>query len=154
MWAMRSESISACQFFVSAAAVAVRLLCRRDNASSTGTLIAAHATPRRAFIAALARSRSVIPWSSPLRKASVKRPDLFELIEHAKTAGVRVSLTPSATPLLTRRAFARTRDPLAEESCCSYVPKNHIRTEDSPSQWRRPQASNDGVGEVGRLTSR
>jgi radical SAM protein len=32
----------------------------------------------------------------------IKRPDLFELIEHAKNVGVRVSLTPSATPLLTR----------------------------------------------------
>ena len=32
----------------------------------------------------------------------IKRPDLFELIAHARQAGVRVSLTPSATPLLTR----------------------------------------------------
>jgi MoaA/NifB/PqqE/SkfB family radical SAM enzyme len=32
----------------------------------------------------------------------IKRPDLFELIEHARSVGVRVSLTPSATPLLTR----------------------------------------------------
>lgn len=32
----------------------------------------------------------------------IKRPDLFELIEHAREVGVRVSLTPSATPLLTR----------------------------------------------------
>ena len=32
----------------------------------------------------------------------IKRPDLFELIEHATKVGVRVSLTPSATPLLTR----------------------------------------------------
>ena len=32
----------------------------------------------------------------------IKRPDLFELINHARNVGVRVSLTPSATPLLTR----------------------------------------------------
>jgi radical SAM protein len=32
----------------------------------------------------------------------IKRPDLFELIEYATAIGVRVSLTPSATPLLTR----------------------------------------------------
>lgn len=32
----------------------------------------------------------------------IKRPDLFELIDHARSVGVRVSLTPSATPLLTR----------------------------------------------------
>ena len=31
----------------------------------------------------------------------LKRPDLFELIAHARHRGVRVSLTPSATPLLT-----------------------------------------------------
>ena len=28
----------------------------------------------------------------------IKRPDLFELIGHARSAGVRVSLTPSSTP--------------------------------------------------------
>jgi AdoMet-dependent heme synthase len=38
------------------------------------------------------------------------------------------------------RAYALTGDPLAEESCCSYVPKNYIRTEALPSQWRRPAA--------------
>ena len=32
----------------------------------------------------------------------IKRPDLFELIGHARSLGVHVSLTPSATPLLTR----------------------------------------------------
>ena len=37
----------------------------------------------------------------------IKRPDLFELIEHARTVGVRVSLTPSATPLLTREIIQR-----------------------------------------------
>jgi radical SAM protein len=37
----------------------------------------------------------------------IKRPDLFELIAHARSAGVRVSLTPSATPLLTRDVVAR-----------------------------------------------
>jgi len=37
----------------------------------------------------------------------IKRPDLFELIEYAKEVGVRVSLTPSATPLLTREIIHR-----------------------------------------------
>src|SRR5215472_185005 len=37
----------------------------------------------------------------------IKRPDLFELIEYATTVGVRVSLTPSATPLLTRDIIRR-----------------------------------------------
>ncbi len=37
----------------------------------------------------------------------IKRPDLFELIGHARKVGVRVSLTPSATPLLTREIVLR-----------------------------------------------
>jgi AdoMet-dependent heme synthase len=37
----------------------------------------------------------------------IKRPDLFDLIDHARSRGVRVSLTPSATPLLTREIVAR-----------------------------------------------
>ena len=40
----------------------------------------------------------------------IKRPDLFELIGHARQAGVRVSLTPSATPLLTREIVFRLKD--------------------------------------------
>jgi len=35
----------------------------------------------------------------------LKRPDIFELVEHASSQGVRISLTPSATPLLTRDAI-------------------------------------------------
>lgn len=34
------------------------------------------------------------------------------------------------------RAYALTGDPLAEESCCSYVPKNYVATEAPPSQWQ------------------
>jgi AdoMet-dependent heme synthase len=37
----------------------------------------------------------------------LKRPDIFELVEYASTHGVRISLTPSATPLLTREAILR-----------------------------------------------
>jgi radical SAM protein len=40
----------------------------------------------------------------------IKRPDLFELISHARSAGVRVSLTPSATPLLTREVIVRLKE--------------------------------------------
>lgn len=40
----------------------------------------------------------------------IKRPDLFELIEHAGEVGVRVSLTPSATPLLTRDIICRLKE--------------------------------------------
>jgi radical SAM protein len=40
----------------------------------------------------------------------IKRPDLLELIGHARQKGVRVSLTPSATPLLTREVVHRLKD--------------------------------------------
>ena len=40
----------------------------------------------------------------------IKRPDLFELIAHARSVGVRVSLTPSATPLLTRDIVIRLKE--------------------------------------------
>jgi len=40
----------------------------------------------------------------------IKRPDLFELISYARTVGVRVSLTPSATPLLTRDVVVRVKE--------------------------------------------
>ncbi len=35
----------------------------------------------------------------------LKRPDIYDLVEYATARGVRTSLTPSATPLLTREAI-------------------------------------------------
>ncbi len=35
----------------------------------------------------------------------LKRPDIYDLIRHAVSAGLQVALTPSATPLATRDAF-------------------------------------------------
>jgi AdoMet-dependent heme synthase len=43
----------------------------------------------------------VITGGDPL-----KRPDIFDLVGYATARGVRTSLTPSATPLLTREAIA------------------------------------------------
>src|SRR5579872_6815978 len=37
----------------------------------------------------------------------LKRPDIYQLVEYATSCGVRISLTPSATPLLTREALVR-----------------------------------------------
>jgi radical SAM protein len=37
----------------------------------------------------------------------MKRPDIFELVGYASANGVRISLTPSATPLLTREVICR-----------------------------------------------
>lgn len=40
----------------------------------------------------------------------LKRPDIFELVRYCRERGVRASLTPSATPLLTREAIQKLRD--------------------------------------------
>jgi radical SAM protein len=40
----------------------------------------------------------------------LKRPDLFTLIRHAVSLGLRVALTPSATPLATREAFQSAKE--------------------------------------------
>jgi radical SAM protein len=39
-----------------------------------------------------------------------KRDDIFEIIEYARSVGLDVSITPSATPLVTRTAIAQLRD--------------------------------------------
>ena len=53
-------------------------------------------------VAALKAPVFVLTGGDPL-----KRPDIFELVEYASSHGVRISLTPSATPLLTKDAIAR-----------------------------------------------
>jgi radical SAM protein len=40
----------------------------------------------------------------------LKRPDVFELVEHAKRVGLSVAMTPSATPLVTNDAIARLKE--------------------------------------------
>ena len=51
-------------------------------------------------VAALEAPVFVLTGGDPL-----KRPDVFELVEYASSHGVRISLTPSATPLLTQEAI-------------------------------------------------
>lgn len=53
-------------------------------------------------VAELAAPVFVLTGGDPL-----KRPDIFELVQYASDHGVRISLTPSATPLLTREAMVR-----------------------------------------------
>jgi len=53
-------------------------------------------------VAALKAPVFVLTGGDPL-----KRPDVFELVEYASFHGVRISLTPSATPLLTKEAIVR-----------------------------------------------
>ncbi len=40
----------------------------------------------------------------------LKRPDIFEIVSYASSRNVRISLTPSATPLLTRDAIVRLKE--------------------------------------------
>ncbi len=40
----------------------------------------------------------------------LKRPDIFELVQYATQRSVRISLTPSATPLLTRETIVRLKE--------------------------------------------
>jgi len=53
-------------------------------------------------IAALEVPVFVLTGGDPL-----KRPDIFELVQYASDHKVRISLTPSATPLLTRESIVR-----------------------------------------------
>ena len=53
-------------------------------------------------VAALKAPVFVLTGGDPL-----KRPDIFDLVEYAARQGVRTSLTPSATPLLTQQAILR-----------------------------------------------
>ena len=53
-------------------------------------------------VAALEAPVFVLTGGDPL-----KRPDVFELVEYASNHGVRISLTPSATPLLTKEAIQK-----------------------------------------------
>lgn len=50
-------------------------------------------------VAAIRAPVFVLTGGDPL-----KRPDIFELVQYASSHGVRISLTPSATPLLTRES--------------------------------------------------
>src|SRR5512142_477080 len=56
-------------------------------------------------IAAMKAPLFVMTGGDPL-----KRPDIYELVEYAAKRGVRPSLTPSATPLLTRAAVAKLKE--------------------------------------------
>jgi AdoMet-dependent heme synthase len=53
-------------------------------------------------VAELAAPVFVLTGGDPL-----KRPDIYHLVEYGTQAGVRTSMTPSATPLLTREAIAK-----------------------------------------------
>src|SRR4051812_14344906 len=70
----------------------------------------------------------------------LKRRDIYELVEHAAEQGVRPSLTPSATPLLTRAAiFALKARGLARLalSLDASTPDLHDAFRGVPGSWSR-----------------
>ncbi|MGE0445557.1 MAG: radical SAM protein [Vicinamibacterales bacterium] len=62
------------------------------------------------LIAALARFGAPLPHLVLTGGDPLKRPDLFDLIDAARSVGFQVSLAPSATPLLTAAALWEFRD--------------------------------------------
>ncbi|MGA8529301.1 MAG: TIGR04053 family radical SAM/SPASM domain-containing protein [Acidobacteriaceae bacterium] len=70
----------------------------------------------------------------------LKRPDIFQLIEHAARRGVHAALTPSATPLLTRDAIFRMKDSGLSRLAVSLdgsVPEIHDSIRGIPGTWQR-----------------
>ena len=70
---------------------------------------------RNPFELSSAEARALIDQVAELRAPvfvltggdPLKRPDIYDLVEYATSRGVRTSLTPSATPLLTREALLK-----------------------------------------------
>ena len=81
--------------------------CRASAQSRRNPLELSTAESKKliAQVAALQAPVFVLTGGDPL-----KRPDIYQLVEYATACGVRTSLTPSATPLLTREALVRLRD--------------------------------------------
>lgn len=70
----------------------------------------------------------------------LKRPDIFQLIEHAASKGVHAALTPSATPLLTRDAIFRMKDSGLSRLAVSLdgsLPEIHDSIRGIPGTWER-----------------
>jgi len=70
----------------------------------------------------------------------LKRPDIFQLIEHAAKKGVHAALTPSATPLLTRDAIFHMKDSGLSRLAVSLdgsMPAIHDSIRGIPGTWQR-----------------
>ena len=79
--------------------------------------------------------RLILTGGDPL-----KRADIFELIEYATNTGIRVSITPSATPLVTRDAIRQLRVSGIEQMAISIdgaSAATHDALRGSPGSFRR-----------------
>jgi len=82
----------------------------------------------------------------------LKRPDIFELIEHAAAKGVHAALTPSATPLLTREAIFRMKASGLSRLAVSLdgsTPEIHDSIRGIPGTWERTVEAIHWANEAG-----
>jgi radical SAM protein len=82
----------------------------------------------------------------------LKRPDIFQLIEHAAAKGVHAALTPSATPLLTREAIFRMKESGLARLAVSLdgsMPEIHDAIRGIPGTWERTLEAIHWANEAG-----
>jgi len=82
----------------------------------------------------------------------LKRADVYELIEYAASKGVKVALTPSATPLLTREAIFRMKEAGLVRlgiSLDGSTPAIHDNFRGLPGAWARTIQAIEWANEAG-----
>ena len=82
----------------------------------------------------------------------LKRPDLYELIQYASGKGVKVAVTPSATPLLTREAIFKMKEAGLVRlgiSLDGSSPEIHDAFRGLPGAWARTIQAIEWANEAG-----
>jgi AdoMet-dependent heme synthase len=82
----------------------------------------------------------------------LKRPDLYELIRYCDEKGVKVAVTPSATPLLTRDAIFKMKEAGVVRlgiSLDGSSPEIHDKFRGLPGAWARTIQAVEWAGEAG-----
>jgi len=82
----------------------------------------------------------------------LKRPDLYELIQYASGKGVKVAVTPSATPLLTREAIFKMKEAGLVRlgiSLDGSTPEIHDAFRGLPGAWARTIQAIEWANEAG-----
>jgi radical SAM protein len=82
----------------------------------------------------------------------LKRPDLYELIRYAAEKNVKVAVTPSATPLLTREAIFKMKEAGLVRMAISLdgsTPEIHDAFRGLPGAWARTMQAIEWANEAG-----
>jgi radical SAM protein len=82
----------------------------------------------------------------------MKRPDVYELIRYSAEKGVKVAVTPSATPLLTREAIFKMKEAGVVRlgiSLDGSTPEIHDKFRGLPGAWARTIQAVQWAGEAG-----